>query len=120
MPRMLVFVFFLATIFLASSAGHVNAGASGDSTDTYKQFKGPSDGLASLLKTANKKSSSDKKFTSDKKKGKHSTFTRKSKSTKHFASTKKHTRKYAGLKSKHHKKRTPCKLKTARKSAKKV
>jgi hypothetical protein len=118
MPRMLVFVFFLATVFVASSAGHVIAGTPGDSTDTYKQFKGPSDGLASLLK-ANKKSSSNTKFAAHKKKSKSSVVTRKSKSAKHCISGKKHTRKYAGLKSKVHKKKTSSKLKTAKRSANK-
>ncbi len=125
MPRFLVLVFFLATCCTAFMAGNLFAGDSDTSTE---KFKAPQDSLASLLKTANKKTSTDTKLSSTKKHSKLKSAHHKTKASKKFATGKKTAKKsaYAGKhhkkhkhasgKSKLHKKPHKHKMKTAKKS----
>ena len=98
MPRYLLLVFFLATCCTAFMAGNLFAGESDTST---QKFKTPQDNLASILKAAVEKSSTDTKLSSTKEHSKLKSA--RHKTSKKFASHKKTTKKsaYAG---KHHRK----------------
>jgi len=125
MPRFLVLVFFLATCCTAFTAGNLCAG---ESDTSNQKFKAPHDSLASVLKTAHKKSSTDAKMSTPKKSSKLKSAHKKNATSKKFASGKKTSKKHAYSskshkksshaynKSKHIKKTFKRKTKTAKKS----
>jgi hypothetical protein len=117
MPRFLVLMVFLAMCCTAFVAGNVYAEESATST---QKFKAPQDSLASLLKTAHKKGSTDTKLSSSKKTPKLKTASSKKKMTKKLTSSKK-TAKKPALSKKSAKKVTHAygKSKQPKKSAKK-
>ncbi len=97
MPRYLVLVLFLAACCIAFMAGNLFGG---ESDTSPQKFKTPEDHLASILKAAAEKSSTDTKLSSTKEHSKLKSA--RHKTSKKFASHKKTTKKsaYAG---KHHK-----------------
>lgn len=113
MPRLLILFFLVAAFFAASMVGSSYASPSDVSTKIKEPIKGSIDQLASVLKTASKKSSGSK-FTSSSKKSKFKSAYHKSKGSKKFTAGKK-TKKHAIYKHKPHRKYKG-RTKTARKS----
>jgi hypothetical protein len=107
MPKLIAVLFFLAICGSAFVAPNAFAGEKGTTLAA-------DDGLASVLKTAYKKSSDDIKMTSGKKAKTHKSLSRKSKSAKKITALKHKLKKKSVLKSRIHKKKTH-KVKNAKK-----